>query len=308
MSINDNNHESLSEKESPKQNPKQNPKQSNEKNKKNSAMRPSPFLMMTEVIRATWDFAALLPSAGLLDNAPRGDQHPVLVIPGFMASDASTYVLRNFLHSLGYKVHGWGLGRNTGPRTGLRVKMSERLGELSQRYDNKKITLIGQSLGGIYARVIANQAPEIVRQVIMLGSPFAGMKSTSRPVQALFQWSSGIKEDNDVGPEIRRMFIENPPLPSTAIYSKLDGIAHWRSCIHKLPVGEETKDHQLENIEVVCSHIGMAFNPATLYAVADRLALPEGQWQPFAKSKANTRLIYPKPEPVEQKKAKPEAA
>ena len=271
--------------------------------RENRSLRPSPFLMMTEAMRATLDIAALIPSAALLNSAPRGDGHPVMVIPGFMASDSSTYVLRRFLRSLGYEVHGWGLGRNTGPRDGLRTKLFERLNEISNLHDQKKVTVIGQSLGGIYTRIIAHQMPDMVRQIIMLGSPFAGTKNTARPVQMLFRWASGIKKDEHIPPEIRRQFSQNPPVPATAIYSKLDGITHWRSCIHKLSAEELAKDSQVENLEVVCSHVGMAFNPAVLYAVADRLALPEGAWQPFAKSKANTRLVYPKPEAVKQDKS-----
>ncbi len=274
------------------------------KERQNKTQRPSAVLMFTEGVRALWDLGALAPSAAaLLSSAPRGDNHPVLVLPGFMASDRSTYILRSFLRSLGYKVHGWGLGRNRGPRDGMVDKLGARVNDLYNRYDRQKITVIGQSLGGIYARFVGHRAPDKVRQVIMLGAPFAGIKRTARPVQALFEWSSGMTEEK-IDPELRRQYTENPSVPSTAIYSKLDGITHWRSCIHKLAAGESAADQQIENIEVMSSHVGMAVNPTVLYAVADRLALDEGQWRPFAQSKANSRLVYPKPEPVEQVKEK----
>jgi pimeloyl-ACP methyl ester carboxylesterase len=214
-------------------------------------------LLLLEGPRAFFEASLLLPSAPLLARAPRGDGQPVLVLPGFAASDASTEVLRAYLRALGYRTHGWGLGRNVGPGDGLGRLLAGRLLALQRRYA-RRVSLVGWSLGGVYARELAKREPRSVRQVISLGSPFGGR----------------------VDPP--------PPIPSTAIWSRTDGIAPWRACV-------ESEGAQAENIEVVASHCGLGFHPAVLYAIADRLAQPEGAWRPFDRS-ALPRAIYPRRE------------
>src|SRR5262252_7076617 len=124
---------------------------------------PSKLLMLLEG-RALNEFGAFLGTLPLLSFAPRGDGHPVLVLPGLIASDLSTRPLRGFLNGQGYKAHGWGLGRNLGPRPGVQSLMAARLRELHQRYD-RKVSLVGWSLGGVFARELAKEAPEAVRMV-----------------------------------------------------------------------------------------------------------------------------------------------
>src|SRR4030095_1152400 len=122
---------------------------------------PSRTLLLLEG-RALWELGAFAASLPILSQAPRGDGHPVLVLPGLIASDLSTRPLRSFLNGQGYKAHGWGLGRNLGPRPGVPSMMLARLRELHQRYE-RKISLVGWSLGGVFARELAKQAPEAVR-------------------------------------------------------------------------------------------------------------------------------------------------
>src|SRR5690349_8104798 len=114
---------------------------------------PRAGLLLLET-RALLELAALLPAYPFLRRAPRGDGHPVLVLPGFMASDFSTRTLRRFLRDLGYAAHGWKLGRNVGPSPELVGRLVERLQELRARH-GRRISLIGWSLGGIYARELA---------------------------------------------------------------------------------------------------------------------------------------------------------
>ncbi len=261
--------------------------------------RPSPLLMLTEPPRAMWDLLACAATAMPLANAAQGDGHPVLVLPGFMTTDASTTILRRFLKGRGYRVYGWDLGRNTGPRKGLRSDIHARIEHILESNDGRKISLIGQSLGGIYARVIAVQKPEVVRQVITLGAPFAGWRSMTPPVSRMFEYMSGITLKKEALPRrVVRDFTSDPLAPCTAFYSKLDGIAHWRSCIYKHD--GERADVQKENIEVFCSHSGMGVHPAVLYATANRLAQPEDDWRPFRETMpAMARLFgYPEAEPV----------
>ncbi len=219
--------------------------------------------------RAFLELAALLPAYPMLRRAPRGDGHPVLVLPGFLASDFSTRALRAFLRDRGYSAHAWSLGRNLGPNPELVAKMVERLQALRQRHQ-RKVSLIGWSLGGVYARELARNFAADVRQVITLASPFRDLSATSVP-PLLRRFGGRHRPENDP----RRALLGEPiPVPATAIYSKTDGIAAWQSCVE--PTGPLS-----ENIEVESSHLGIGHHPVVLLTIADRLAQPEGAWQPF---------------------------
>lgn len=215
------------------------------------------------------ELVALLPAYPLLRRAPRGDGHPVLVLPGFFATDFSTRTLRAFLRDRGYSAHAWKLGRNLGPNPELIAGMVERLRALRQRHE-RTVSLIGWSLGGVYARELARNFPSDIRQVITLASPFRDLSATSVP-PLLRRFGSRHRPENDS----RRAQLGEPiPVPATAIYSKSDGIAAWRSCLE--PPGPES-----ENIEVESSHLGIGHHPVVLLTIADRLAQPEGAWRPF---------------------------
>ena len=235
---------------------------------------PPPVLLFAEGPRAFLESLTLGPCVPLLRRAPSGDGHPVLVLPGFAAGDPSTRVLRRYLRRLGYAAHPWLLGLNLGVRGKLREKLITRVDELYRRYE-RKVSLVGWSLGGIYAREIAKHMPEHVRQVVTLGSPFADAARTTS-ASNLFAWfpERGIPEDRAAMADRLRV---SPEMPSSSIFTKTDGIVHWRSCL------EPAADHT-ENIEVPGSHCGLGFNPLVLYAVADRLGQPEGGWLPFDRS------------------------
>jgi pimeloyl-ACP methyl ester carboxylesterase len=242
---------------------------------------PSRHLLLLE-LRAIWELGAFFSMAPLLRMAPRGDGHPVLVLPGLAASDISTRPLRAFLKDRGYAAHGWKLGPNHGPRPGAEARMQQRLAELFERH-GRKVSLIGWSLGGVFAREMARRAPAQVRGVITLGSPFASEPKASNAWR-LYESLSG----RDVGdwPERERMRTP-PPVPSSAIYSRSDGIVAWQGCL-------EREGAQSENIEVEGSHCGLGHNPAVLYAIADRLAQAEGRWRPFDRSGVRG-FVYPDP-------------
>lgn len=231
---------------------------------------------LSELPRTLFEMAGLMATLPLLGSLRHGDGHPVLVLPGFMAGDESTLVLRRYLKAMGYRSLQWTLGRNTGCPEIMQYRLVELLLELSDRFDTR-LSLVGQSLGGVFARELARLYPERVRQVITLGSPIAlRNSSTTLPiVRRLFEQSAGMTAEEmrdllaDMAPDI------SPPVPLTAIYSKGDGIVNWRVC------REPTEDHQTQNIEIIGSHCGMAFNPAIYYLIADRLAQPEDDWQRF---------------------------
>lgn len=244
---------------------------------------PSRTLMFLEG-RAIHEFGAFLGALPLLSLAPRGDGHPVLVLPGLVASDTSTRALRAFLNSKGYAVSGWRQGRNYGLREGVQDAMVDLVDELSDRH-GRAISLVGWSLGGLYARQLAKMRPERVRQVITLGSPFAGTPHSTNAWR-VYEWASGRKAD-EVDPEFGGDLAAPPPVPTSAIFSRTDGVCAWQGCMEK-------SSAQTESIEVESSHCGMGHHPAVVYAVADRLAQKEGQWRPFDRSGWRS-VVYPDP-------------
>ncbi|MGY4361758.1 pimeloyl-ACP methyl ester carboxylesterase [Bradyrhizobium sp. i1.7.7] len=170
---------------------------------------PSRTLMFLEG-RAIHEFGAFLGALPLLSLAPRGDGHPVLVFPGLVASDASTRALRSFLTSKGYAASGWRQGRNYGLREGVQHAMVDLVQELSDKH-GRRISLVGWSLGGLYARQLAKMMPARVRQVITLGSPFAG-DPRSTNAWRVYEWASGRKSD-EVDPQFGGELAVPPPVP-----------------------------------------------------------------------------------------------
>jgi pimeloyl-ACP methyl ester carboxylesterase len=233
--------------------------------------RPSKLLLMAEG-RAVYDAAAMIPMLGLKKCLPQGDNHPVLVFPGFLASSRSTVPLRKYLADLGYRSHRWKLGYNMGYSYKLHYGMRDRVTELFERY-GEKVSLVGWSLGGVYARELAREMPDIVRQVISMGSPFRGHPSSSN-VHKIFNMFTEVPYD-----ELPESFLQDmahpPPVPTTALYTRGDGVVAWQSTV------ELSDREDVENIHVGGAHLGLGFNPRTLYVLADRLAQPEGKWRPF---------------------------
>jgi pimeloyl-ACP methyl ester carboxylesterase len=232
---------------------------------------PNALLMAMET-RAPWELGATLAAWPLLKNAPAGDGHPVIVFPGLGAGDLSTAPLRNFLSGQGYDTYGWDLGRNMGPRQGVLQKSVERIGEIVKS-TGSAVSLIGWSLGGIYAREFAKALPKLVRSVVTLGTPFSGDPKATN-AWWYYEYASGHKLDD---PQLLAQLKLAPPVPTTSIYSRTDGVVAWQLS-HQQPT------RRAENIEVVASHLGIGVNPAALYAIADRLAQPVGAWQKFDRS------------------------
>ena len=234
---------------------------------------PGPLLMLLEG-RAPLEYLSMLAAFPWLRRLPRGDGHPVMVFPGLGANDATTWPLRGFLRSLGYVTQAWGQGFNAGPRVGVLDRCAADIRNLADR-TGEPVSLLGWSLGGLYAREMAKEHPEITRCVITLGTPFTGHPRDTNAWR-VYEWLTGTSVgDPDVMAQVRIA----PPVPTTSIFSRSDGIVAWRCSLNE-------PGPLAENVEVPASHVGMGMNPAALYAIADRLAQPIGQWRPFEVSGA----------------------
>ena len=232
--------------------------------------------------RALFEFAHCYSSMPLLTRVARkGDGHPVLVIPGFMGGDGSTRGLRKFLDKLGYEVIGWSGKRNAGFDDDNFERLSETIVALAAERETR-ISLVGHSLGGIYARLLAHEQPTLIRQIIMLGVAFNADKRLDTPISRFY---NRLNPENDLSPRLTSGLLrQRTPVPSTSIYSKGDGIVPWTYCI-------EEQAKQTENVQVYGSHVGMPFNPSVLLAVADRLGQAETEWRPF-RADARYSFLY----------------
>ena len=240
---------------------------------------PSPLLFAVEM-RGLVGIARLFAAAPFLASAPRGVPQPVIVLPGLGAGDRSTLAIRRYLSFLGYQAHGWKLGRNIRPPGADLPAVVAQIRTLHQAAD-MPVTLVGWSRGGIMAREAARLAPQAVRMVITLGSPFAAPAATN----VLKQWRL-ITGESFMAPsadQLRRLALP-VPVPSTSMYSRSDGVVAWQACL-------EVEGPTRENVEVRGSHIGLGFNAAALWVIADRLAQPLGTWKPFRPSPLTTALF-----------------
>jgi hypothetical protein len=224
--------------------------------------------------RTGLEYLAALRATRRITDWPRGDGHPVLVIPGFLAGPLSTDLLRNILRRLGYRVYDWGLGYNMGYRDSMKETLPARLRYIRERAGGRKVSIIGWSAGGIYARELARAFPDDVRSVITLGSPFRGNHQASTVWRVWQLVNRGTEATESVSEAALMRRAQPLSVPTTCIYSKTDGIVAWQCCT-SLPAPET------ENVEVNSSHIGYGHNVETLSVIADRLAQPENSWRPF---------------------------
>ncbi len=200
------------------------------------------------------------PCAPPIENVPKGDGHAVLVIPGFLTGDWATKGLIKWLNAIGYAASGWGSGLNLGPTSSALERCETLLDEACER-SGKKVTLIGRSLGGLFVRELAKDEPDKVVRVITLGTPVRFPVAT--PLSPVAEMLAGNFDPEFV--KRRPDLLRNPPQPTTAFYSRKDGIVPWRAClIEEGPIAE--------NVEVDSPHTIMGSNPQAMRIIAERLA------------------------------------
>ncbi|MFN4147829.1 MAG: esterase/lipase family protein [Runella sp.] len=226
----------------------------------NLTRKPSWLMFLTEIFRTVVDIFR-----GLFFKYSRRFERtvqnsPVLVIPGFLGSDLSTSFLRKHLSDLGYQVYGWGLGRNLADLDNLPI-LANKIEEIYQKHQ-QKVTLIGWSLGGVYARELAKQNPVFVEQIITLGSPFRNLEAPNHA-----RWIFDLLGKSTPSPEFLSNVCQCAPLPTTAIYTKQDGVVSWAVCM-------EDEDELHQNYEVWGSHCGLIYNPQVLQILEHQLKAP----------------------------------
>lgn len=234
---------------------------------------PSSWLAALEV-RAVGELALLELARPLRPLLPRGDGHHVIVLPGFTADDRSTLPLRRVLGDLGYRAHGWGLGDNLGPTPDI-LRGVRRLLDRVHAEGSAPVSVIGWSLGGIFARELARASPAMVRQVITLGSPIQMIEADRSSASRRYESLRHLHDPSRPRRTVRAAFLPSLDVPTTSVYSRTDGVVRWQASLIR-------RSDRSENIRVVGSHCGLGFNLSVVYAIADRLAQPASRWRPFA--------------------------
>lgn len=250
-----------------------------------TTVKPSLFMLASEVGRAAIEWGAFKITQPLLNRTKQGDGHPVLVVPGFMTTNSTTKTFRKHLFSIGYTPYGWTLGRNYGKPAYI-DHIIQQIEELSIQHD-QKVSIIGWSLGGIFAREAAKLCPNLVRQVITLGSPFRGLRESNN-VSLVYQAISRGKRHQDLDPDFLDSLNIMPTVPTTAIFSKGDGVVSWEHCM-------EVEENDIsQNIEVKGSHLGLLHNPTVLPIIANRLRQNVYNWKKFQPSEGFlNQMLYP---------------
>lgn len=188
---------------------------------------------------------------------------PVLVLPGFLTGDWYMWPMRIILKIKGYKVYGWNNGMSKGYRGKISDILVQKTKDISKENNNQKVVLIGFSLGGIYARNIAVNCPDLVSFVFTLSSPFMNINDSIN-IQNIYRFISGKRIEEDITSEIAKKIKKKLPMPTTSFYSFFDGIVSSESCL-------EPEDFQTFNYKILSTHCGLPFNYFVMKIILNKL-------------------------------------
>lgn len=206
---------------------------------------------------AAWLFPRLLRGFGEVEVLGPEDGPPAYVIPGFIASDKTCNGLRQALAEAGWRTYPWDLGLNRGAHPEVLRHLRQRLEAI---HDGRPVLLVGWSLGGVFARELSRQVPQMVRAVVTLGSPFSGDPHMNN-VWRLYEWVAGHRVDEPPVPH----HADKPPVPTLAIWSRRDGIVAPRAARGL----EGERDSEME---IGCSHMAFGVSRKAGQRIAREIA------------------------------------
>jgi hypothetical protein len=229
-------------------------------------LEPPPLSGLIRETRGLLELPRLMLNFRGLARQPRGQRQPVLLLPGYGAGDGSTVILKIYLRLLGYRVRGWGLGRNSGNVPDLMPRVIKRIGSFARR-TQEQVRLIGWSLGGYLAREAARERPDLVYRVITLGTPVVGGPKYTVVARRFQQDMAAIEAEIELRNRISLC------TPVTAIYSRADAVVAWEACI-------DQNGNDVEHVEVRTTHVGLGFSPEVYKIIAQRLAEEDKPYSP----------------------------
>jgi pimeloyl-ACP methyl ester carboxylesterase len=226
---------------------------------------PSWLLTAGEAVRFPSEYAAswLLHRLPALGRKDLGQGRPVLVLPGFGAGDRATGRLREHLDQRGWRTYTWGVGANHGLTDVVLDGVLRRFEEVYAE-QGRPVDVVGWSFGGLLARWVAHERAGQVRSVVTLGSPWRpeGERTRTTPLFERARRTHGVSERAE---KILDALRQPLPVPTTAIWSKTDGIVGWRGC-------RVEESETARNVCVPSSHLGLAANPFALAALTTALS------------------------------------
>lgn len=232
-------------------------------NRINATIPPPPMFNVLLETRSIAEWSSMFWLYPFIPKHKSKTNKPVLLMPPYLGNDSSTRFVRKYLKSLGFKTYKWDLGVNMINSKSL-PKLVDKLDQIFEKHQ-EKVSLVGWSGGGIFAKIIANRHPDKVEQLITIGSPVWGVKHMKTPVIRTLEFVRGRKLRERNAKFIKELE-EIPKVPITCVYTKTDGLVPWKHCME----AESFRD-DIRNIEVFGSHCGLGANATVLLTVANAL-------------------------------------
>lgn len=229
----------------------------------NANIPPPPLFNVLLETRAVTEWTSMFWLYPFIPKHKSKKSKPILLMPPYLGNDNSTIFVRKYLKSIGFKTYKWDLGVNMINSKSL-PKLIEKLDEIYEKHQ-EKVSLVGWSGGGLFAKIIANRYPEKVEQLITIGSPVWGVKNMKTPIIKTLEFVRGAKL-RERNLKLIKELEKIPKVPITCIYTKTDGLIPWKNCMEA-----ETFRDDIKNVEVFGSHCGMGANATVLLTVANAL-------------------------------------